>query len=101
MFFRKRPAEANEAAGDPLLDEELDQSEGVAHGRYMIFSRTKQLHSGNWIVNIILQEDRPEGPRRYDYFGPMSEYPTAEEASKAGVVYAIERLDRDPPTLMG
>ena len=51
MFFRKRPAEANEAAGDPLLDEELDQSEGVAHGRYMIFSRTKQLHSGNWIVN--------------------------------------------------
>ncbi len=95
MFFKKqRPASTSPDLGPArLVDEEIPESEKVAHGAYAIITRPKMLHNGNWIVRIILEEKRPDGPRQYDFLGPMSEYASEEEARKAGVDHAIEQLE--------
>jgi hypothetical protein len=93
MFFKKRTAAPDAAATAELLpDLEVPESERVAHGAYTIIPRTKQLHNGNWIVEIILEEEREGGRRRYDFAGPMAEYPSQAAARQAGVDHAIGRL---------
>jgi hypothetical protein len=93
MFFKKRPAAPEGPALDGSLpDLEIPESERVVHGSHTIIPRTKQLHNGNWIVEIILEEEHSDGRRRYDFAGPMAEYPSQDEARRAGVDHAIERL---------
>ena len=96
MLFKKRetePVDAGRTPNDPFDVEEVPEAHRVSHGGYTIIPKTKQLHNGNWIVEIVLEERRPEGNRRYDFFGPMTEYPSADEARRAGVNHAIGRLD--------
>lgn len=92
MFFKKRAAPDVSTGNGPPPDLEIPESERVVHGAYTIIPRTKQLHNGNWIVEIILEEERSEGLRRYDFAGPMAEYPSRDEARQAGIDHAIGRL---------
>jgi hypothetical protein len=92
MFFKKRSAVPDAVEGQ-LPDLDIPESERVTHGAYTIIPRTKQLHNGNWIVEIILEEEREDGRRRYDFAGPMAEYPSQDQARRAGVDHAIGRLE--------
>ncbi len=96
MLFKKRdpqPSGPDPAADDVFEVDEVPESHRVTHGRYTVIPKTKQLHNGNWIVDIVLQEEQEDGNRLYDFFGPMSEHASEEEARRAGVEHAIERLD--------
>ena len=96
MFFKKKrstePPQQPVAPG--VSSDDVPESHRVGHGRFTILPAAKQLHNGNWIVSIVLEETTPEGPRRYDFFGPMTEYPSEEDARAAGVKHAIARLDK-------
>lgn len=98
MIFKKRESkpggwDPETAPADPFEVDDVPQSHRVAHRGYTIIPKTKQLHNGNWIVEIVLEEERPDGNRRYDFFGPMTEYNSEEEARQAGVEHAKGRLD--------
>jgi hypothetical protein len=98
MLFKKDtpdPMGTDNAAGDPFEVDGIPEEHRVTHGRYTVIPKTKLLHNGNWIVEIVLEESRAEGRRQYDFFGPMSEYSSAEEARRAGVEHAIGRLDEE------
>ncbi len=95
MFFKKKTS-AEEPPESPTAAASVDdvpESHRVQHGQFTIIPRMKQLHNGNWIANIVLEKATEEGPRRYDFFGPMTEYPSEEAARTAGVEHAIGRLD--------
>ena len=97
MLFKRKETEPS--GPDPAPDDVFEvgavpESHRVTHGRYTVIPKTKQLHNGNWIVDIVLQEERADGSRRlYDFFGPMTEHASEEEARRAGVEYAVQRLD--------
>ena len=100
MLFKKRdtgPIAPEPAASDIFGVDEVPEAHRVAHGRYTIIPKTKHLHNGNWIVAIVLQEEREDGNRLYDFFGPMSEYASADDARRGGVEHAVQRLDADGP----
>ena len=79
---------------DVFAVDAVPESHRVTHGRYTVIPKTKQLHNGNWIVAIVLQEERADGSRRlYDFFGPMTEHGSEEEARRVGVEHAVERLE--------
>ena len=96
MLFKKRdakPSGPDPAADDVFEVDEVPESHRATHGRYTVIPKTKQLHNGNWIVAIVLQEERADGSRRlYDFFGPMTEHASAEEARRFGVEHAVQRL---------
>ena len=96
MLFKKRAAEPR--APDPEADDvfevdDVPESCRVTHGPYTVIPKAKQLHNGNWIVDIVLQEKRADGNRLYDFFGPMTEYASEDDARRAGVEHAVHRLD--------
>ncbi len=97
MLFKKKetePSGPDPAADDVFEVDAVPESHRVPHGRYTVIPKTKQLHNGNWIVNIVLQEEQEDGSRRlYDFFGPMSEHASEEEARRVGVEHAVERLE--------
>lgn len=96
MLFKKRdkePIAPEPAASDIFGVDEVPEAHRVAHGRYTIIPKTKHLHNGNWIVAIVLQEKREDGNRLYDFFGPMTEHASEEEARRAGVEHAVQRID--------
>ena len=97
MLFRKQspdPTGPDHTADDLYGVDGVPEEHRVAHGRFTIIPKTKQLHNGNWIVDIVLEETRTEGSRRYDFFGPMTEHSSEEVARRAGVEHAIDRLDK-------
>ena len=57
----------------------MPESHRVAHGQYTVIPKAKQLYNGNWIVDIMLLEEREDGNRLYDFFGPMTEYGSADD----------------------
>ena len=94
MFFKNRRAAASESVPETsLIDDEIARATRVDHGRYTILVMPRQLHNGNWIVRVALEERLPDGPRRYDFAGPMSEHSSEEDARRAGVENATRRLD--------
>ena len=94
MLFKKRQSSPPEPILDSSLSEDdIAQSTRVDHKGYTIMAMPRQLHNGNWIVRVVLEEGRPEGPRRYDFAGPMAEYPSEQEARDAGIEHATKRLD--------
>ncbi len=94
MFFKKRSSSPPEPPQSGLLtDDDLADAIRVDHKSYAIIALPKQLHNGNWIVRLILEEPLPDGPRRYDFAGPMAEYGSEEDARHGGVEYAKRRLD--------
>ena len=95
MFFKKKaPADAPpESPTQAASVDDVPESQRVPHGQFTIIPIMKQLHNGNWIANIVLEKATEEGPRHYDSFGPMTEYPSEEDARTAGVKYAIGLLD--------
>jgi hypothetical protein len=98
MIFKKRESkpvgwDPETGSIDPFDVDDVPQAHRVAHRNYTIIPKTKQLHNGKWIVEIVLEEERPEGNRRYDFFGPMTEFSSEEEAREAGVEHAKARLD--------
>ena len=96
MLFKKRDAEPSgpDPAADGLFEiDDVPESHRVTHGVYTVIPKAKQLYNGNWIVDIVLHEERADGNRLYDFFGPMTEYGSEEDARKAGVEHAVQRLD--------
>ncbi len=96
MLFKKKetePSGPDPAADDVFEVDAVPESHRVTHGRYTVILKTKQLHNGNWIVAIVLQEEREDGNRLYDFFGPMTEYASEDDARRAGVEHAVHRLD--------
>ena len=96
MFFKKRSASPPEPPqSDLLAAADLADAKRVDYKSYAIIPVPKRLHNGNWIVRLILEESLPDGPRRYDFAGPMAEYESEEDARQGGVEYAKKRLDGD------
>ncbi len=96
LFKRKqtKPSGPDPAPDDVFEVDAVPESHRVTHGRYTVIPKIKQLHNGNWIVAIVLQEERADGSRRlYDFFGPMTEHASEEEARRVGVKHAVQRLD--------
>ncbi len=96
MFFKKRPADPSgtePVANDLFEVDDVPESHRAVHGQYTVIPKSKQLYNGNWIVDIVLQEKREDGDRMYDFFGPMTEYGSADDARRSGVEHAVERLD--------
>ncbi len=96
LFKRKKtePSGPDPAADDVFEVDAVPESHRVPHGRYTVIPKAKQLHNGHWIVDIVLQEERADGSRRlYDFFGPMTEHASEEEARRVGVEHAVHRLD--------
>ncbi len=96
MLFKRQspdPVGPDPTATDLYGVDGVPEEHRVAHGRYTVIPKAKLLHNGNWIVEIVLEEPRADGRRQYDFFGPMNEYSSAEEARRAGVEHAIGRLD--------
>ncbi len=94
MFFKKRsppPPEPHQSGS--LTDDDLAAATRAEHKSYTIIAVPRQLHNGNWIVRLNLEESLPDGPRRYDFMGPMAEYGSEEDARRGGVEYAKKRLD--------
>lgn len=71
----------------------IGEVDPVPHKDYRIFPVAKQLHNGNWVVEVVLEDPSAGEGRRYDLAGPMREYASEEEARQAGVDFAIGRLD--------
>ncbi len=97
MLFKKDtpdPMDPDPDAGDPFEVEGIPEEHRVTHGRYTVIPKAKLLHNGNWIVEIVLEEPRADGRRQYDFFGPMSEHSSEEDARRVGVQHAIDRLDK-------
>ena len=97
MLFKKKsldPMGPDDTADDLYGVDAVPEEHRVAHGRYTVIPKAKLLHNGNWIVEIVLEETRTEGSRRYDLFGPMSEHSSEEEARRVGVEHAIDRLEK-------
>ena len=66
MLFKRKKTEPS--GPDPAADDAFDvdavpESHRVPHRRYTVIPKTKQLHNGNWIVAIVLQEERADGSR--------------------------------------
>ena len=98
MLFKKRgakPSGADPAATDVFEVDDVPESHRVTHGLYTVIPKAKQLHNGNWIVDIVLHEERADGNRLYDFFGPMTEYASEDDARRAGVEHAVRRLDAE------
>ena len=98
MLFKKR--EAKPSSPDPAADEvfqidDVSESHRVTHGLYIVISKAKQLHNSNWIVDIVLKKEREDGNGLYDFFGPMTEYGSEDDARGAGVEHAVRRLDAE------
>lgn len=70
---------------------DLASVQPVHHEEFRIFPLAKQLHNGNWVVQVILEDPSAGDGRRYDLAGPMREYASEDEARRAGVDFAIER----------
>ena len=95
MLFRKKAsAPAETPVDDSLGDSDVAGATRAEHGGYTVLALPRQLHSGNWIVRIVLEEARADGPRRYDFMGPMTEFSSEVQAREAGIEYAKKRLDR-------
>ena len=96
MFFKKRSASPPESLqSGSLTADDLAAATRADHKRYTILAVPSQLHNGNWIVRLTLEQSLPDGPRRYDFAGPMVEYPSEEDARRGGVEHAKNRLDRE------
>jgi hypothetical protein len=95
MFFKKKTAAdaPSESLTPAISVDDIPESQRVRHGQFTVIPVTKQLHNGSWIASIVLEKATEEGPRRYDFFGPMTEYPSEEDARVAGVEHAVRRLD--------
>ena len=94
MFFRKRSATPPPTMPEAsLTDDELAGATRVDHKAYTIVVLPRMLHNGNWIARIYLEQSRPDGLRRYYFAGPMSEYPSEEDARSAGVEHTKARLE--------
>ena len=95
MLFRRKSSPPPEVSlTEPLGDSDVAGATRVEHGRYTILALPRQLHNGKWIVRIVLEEARPDGPRRYDFAGSMAEFSSESQARDAGIEYAKKRLDR-------
>lgn len=93
MLFGKRRSENAEPVQDPAFSgEEVIDSARTKFGRFTLIPRAKQLVNGNWIARITLEEELTAGSRQYDYAGPMSEFPSRDEAVQAGIEHAKARL---------
>jgi Domain of unknown function (DUF6566) len=91
MFFKKRQSH-DDAPDVREPSEDVFEGKRVDHGGFGIIPRAKQLYNGNWIARITLV-DAGADERRYDFAGPMAEFPSAEEATRVGVEHAIARID--------
>ncbi len=93
-FWRKSASPAEVPLDEPLGDRDVAGATRAEHGGYTLLALPRQLHNGSWIVRIVLEEARPDGPRRYDFMGPMTEFSSEAQAREAGIEYAKKRLDR-------
>ena len=95
MFFKKRSSAAAPTVPEASpTDDDFAGATRVDYQGYTIVVLPRMLHSGNWIARIYLEQSRPDGLRRYDFAGPMSEYSSEEDARRAGIEHAKARLDK-------
>ncbi len=72
LFKRKKtePSGPDPAADDVFEVDAVPESHRVPHGRYTVIPKAKQLHNGNWIVDIVLQEERADGTAALRFLRP-------------------------------
>ena len=92
LFGRRRPESREDPQQVDTTGEEVVESARTKFGRFTIVPRAKQLVNGNWIARVTLEEDLTAGSRQYDYAGPMTEFPSRDDAVQGGIEYAKSRL---------